>query len=111
GGGDRAAGSRGGAKRKTTRGRCQLPAEANPLPGLCPLPPRSPADRQRGDGSGVQDGIHATDEAVGDDLEWGDRAADLGPPVDPLKRSLDGSVSSVLTVEDASRDGDSSEYS
>ena len=77
----------------------------------CRLPPGSPADRQRGDGGGVQDGVHPAAEAVGDDVESGERPVDRRPAGDPLERGLERGVSILPGIEDASRNGDSRDYS
>ena len=76
GGGDPGAEHRGPCKAQAVPHRLQLFAEANPLPGLLPIPSGPPADRQRGDGSGVQDGVHPAAETVRDDMETGGRSVD-----------------------------------
>src|SRR5262249_4558129 len=92
-------------------GRLPVPEEADAVAGLSGVPPRSSSDRQRGDGSSVQDGVHPADEAVGDDLARGDRAMDLGPPGGGAQWSLERGISGVLAIEDIPPDGDSSMYS
>ena len=77
------------------------------LPGLSPGPP---ADRQRGDGGGVQDGVHPAAEAVGDDVESGERPVDRRPSGDPLERGLERGVSILPGIERHSN-GDSRDYS
>jgi hypothetical protein len=91
--------------------RLRLSAEADALVGLPGLSPGSPADRQRGDGGGVQDGVHPTAEAVGDDVESGERPVDRRPAGDPLERSLERGVSILPGIESDAPNGDSTDYS
>jgi hypothetical protein len=49
---------RGGSETQALPRCLQLLAEADSIAGLLPIPSGSPADRQRGDRSGVQDGVH-----------------------------------------------------
>ena len=109
GGGNPAAADRGGCEAEAIPQRLQLLAEADSFSGLLPIPSGSPADRQRGDRSGVQDGVHPTAETVRDDLETGRRSMDRRPARDPIERPLVSGVSSILASEDASRNGDSAE--
>ena len=90
--------------------RLRLLAEADALPGLRRLPPGPPADRQRGDGGGVQDGVHPAAEAVGDDVESGGRPVDRRPAGDPLERGLERGVSILPGIEGDTRNGDSRDY-
>ena len=98
---------RGRCEAQAIRQRLQLLAEADSLSGLLPIPSGSPADRQRGDRSGVQDGIYPTAEAVRDDLETGRRSMDRRSACGPIERPLVPGVSSILASEDASRNGGS----
>src|SRR3954470_12090035 len=77
--------------------RGQLLAEADSVPGLFSVPNQPPSHRQRGDRGGGQDGVHATAETVGDDLETGGGSVDRGPARDPTERGLAGGVSVVLS--------------
>src|SRR5579875_3356233 len=77
GGGDSAAAyHRVGGEAGAVPHGLRLLAEVDALPGLLRLPPGPPADRQRGDGGGVQDAVHPAAEAVGDDVGGGGRAMD-----------------------------------
>ena len=75
------------------------------------LPSGSPADRQRGNGSGVQDGVHPAAEAVGDDLEGGRGPTDRQPARDPLEWGVERGVSILPGIERDTADGDSRDYS
>src|SRR3982751_2943865 len=69
GGGDPASADRGGREATAVPRGLQLLAEADAVSRLCPLPSGPSANWQRGDGSGVQDGIHPAAETVRDELE------------------------------------------
>ena len=86
-------------------------AEANALVGLPGLSPGPSADRQRGDGGGVQDGVHPAAEAVGDDVESGKWPGDRRPSSDPLERGLERGVSILPGIESDTPNGDSRDYS
>ena len=112
GGGDPAAADhRVGGEAGAVPHGLRLLAEADALAGLPRLPPGSPADRQRGDGGGVQDGVHPAAEAVGDDVESGGRPVDRRPAGDPLERGLERGVSILPGIEGDTRNGDSRDYS
>ena len=89
----------------------RLLAEADALVGLPGLSPGPSADRQRGDGGGVQDGVHPAAEAVGDDVESGERPVDRRPSSDPLERGLERGVSILPGIESDTPNGDSRDYS
>ncbi len=110
GGGDPGAEHRGPCKAQAVPHRLQLFAEANPLPGLLPIPSGPPADRQRGDGSGVQDGVHPAAETVRDDMETGGRSVDRRSARHPIERPLASSLPSIPAREDASRNGNSGRF-
>jgi hypothetical protein len=77
GGGDpTAADHHGAGEAGAVPHRLRLLAQADALPGLSSIPQGSSADRQRGDGSGVQDGVHPADEAVGNDVGPRERSMD-----------------------------------
>ena len=84
-------------------GGVRLPAGPHQAPGLRELSPEPFADRQRGDGGGVQDGVQPTSEAFGDGVECGGWSADRGPSGHPIERRVVGSASIVLAIEEASR--------
>src|SRR4051794_6324589 len=85
----------------------RLSAGSHPAPGLHGVSPQPSADRQRGDGGGVQDGVQPTAETFGDGLERRGRAADRGPTGHPSERRVVAGASIVLAIEDASRGADS----
>jgi hypothetical protein len=66
----------------------QLPPRPEPVHGLSRVSSPGLADRQWRDGSGVQDSVHATAEAVGHALERDRSASDPEPARDPLERHL-----------------------
>src|ERR1039457_1133178 len=76
GGGNPGAEHSGPCEAEAIPHRLQLFAEANSLPGLLPISLGPLADRQRGDRSSVQDGVHPTAETVRDDMETGGRSVD-----------------------------------
>src|SRR3954451_1336897 len=88
----------------------RLLAEADALVGLPGLSPGPPADRQRGDGGGVQDGVHPAAEAVGDDVESGERPVDRRPASDPLEWGLERGVSILPGIESDTPNADSRDY-
>src|SRR3954451_22298545 len=88
----------------------RLLAEADALGGLPGLSPGPPADRQRGDGGGVQDGVHPAAEAVGDDVESGERPVDRRPAGDPLEWGLERGVSILPGIESDTPNADSRDY-
>src|SRR5690606_37776730 len=51
----------------------QLSAAADALDGLRDVSPEAASDWQRGDGGGLQDGVHGAPEALRDALEEGGR--------------------------------------
>src|SRR2546425_5425628 len=61
-------------------------------------------------GGGVQDGVRATPEALGDVVGCGGRPADRGPSCHPFKRCVGPSAPVVPPSAEASRDGDSGTY-
>ena len=70
----------------------QVPASTSAAPALRGVPARRRADRQRGDGGGVQDGVHAAAEAVGDALAEGRCADDPDAAGHPVERGLGASL-------------------
>src|SRR5512144_1293594 len=97
---------RDGGEAGTIRRRLRLLAEADAVAGLSRLPPGSPADRQRGDGGGVQNGAHPAAEAVRDELEGGERPVDRRPAGGATEGGLERGVSVLPGIEGEGRDGD-----
>src|SRR5436309_13384404 len=107
GGGAATAADGGGGEAGAISRRLQISSEADAVPELLRVSQPPPADRQRGDRGGVQDGVHATAETVGNDLVAGRGPADRGLARAPSERGLGGGVSDILASKDPSRRGDS----
>jgi hypothetical protein len=91
-------------------GGVRLPAGPHWTPGLRELPSEPSAARQRSDGGGVQDGVQPTSETFGDGVECGGRSANRRPSGDRPERSVVGSASIVLAIEETSRRANSAGF-
>src|SRR5512132_1736477 len=79
-------------------------------PGLHALSPEPLADRQWSDGGGVQDGVRAASEALGDGVERRRGPADRRPSGHPFERRLGGGAPVVLKIAEATRESDSARF-
>ncbi len=72
----------------SVQGGVQLSAEAQRGHEVQRIQASGVTDRQRGDGSGVQGGVHPTIQTVGDDLGTGGRRSDLAAAAGRVERCL-----------------------
>src|SRR5208283_1913436 len=83
-----AAGALGGQTESLSRG-LQLPQHTPRVDGLRRVPPLRSSDRQRRDGSRLQDRLHSALQGVGNDVEAGGWPDDPGPPSSPIERRVE----------------------